>query len=433
MLFVIPVVILSAIPKIAMQLTLCAYDAPNNIDGPTSWLKRLLPFLQEQGIQTRLLFFANRSKQLRTFQFFQDLGFACKLIPADFFFEEQIRMVLEDLRRHPPNVFIPNYFPVAGYAARYAKEAGIPTVMVLHNDDRYHRALVQEFGTGSHPSALSCVVPVSRMLQQEVNSFPLLAADVVCIPYGAPVPDGQSGRKEGEALKLIYLGRLSNQQKRIVDLTRAFCRATREIPGTEAVIYGNGPALAEVRQILKEEKGAQVRYGGLLQVNEVQDRLLENHVFVLLSDYEGIPVALMEAMACGLVPVCSDIKSGITELITNGQNGVVVRDRGDAFVSVVKKLADNVVYWQTLAAAARNTVRQSYSDEVCYDRWTALIRSLAAQNTYKGSLLVPTVKALKTLQIPQELLHGQTRFPSLVLLPFQRLKKAAGVIRRNHF
>ena len=80
-----------------MKITICAYDAPNNIDGPTTWLKRLLPFLRENGIEACILFIANDVKNLPTLQFFKERNFACKLIPAELFFEEKIKLILEDI------------------------------------------------------------------------------------------------------------------------------------------------------------------------------------------------------------------------------------------------------------------------------------------------------------------------------------------------
>lgn len=78
-------------------------------------------------------------------------------------------------------------------------------------------------------------------------------------------------------------------------MAKAFCRVVKEIPGTECVMYGNGEALKSVLELLKKEGvGTAVKYGGVLSPGDVQDKFMENHVFVLLSDYEGIPIALMD-------------------------------------------------------------------------------------------------------------------------------------------
>lgn len=110
-----------------MRITICAYDAPGNIDGPSAWLKRLLPYLKNRGFEIRILFLAANSKRLPTFSYLENLDFECKLIPGELFWEEKIQRILKDLNEYPPNIFIPNYFPSASYAASWAKKAGIPT------------------------------------------------------------------------------------------------------------------------------------------------------------------------------------------------------------------------------------------------------------------------------------------------------------------
>lgn len=420
--------------KKIVKITICAYDAPNNIDGPTTWLKRLLPYLRERGIESRILFLANPSKNLGTLRFFEARGFACKLISAELFFEEQMQAIIEDIAQNPPDVFFPNYFPVAGYAGRYIKKAGIPTVMVLHNDDAHHRLLVTEFARRVREEALSCVVPVSQLLKKDIEALKLSDTLVHCIAYGAPVPKQKAVWNGSSSLRIIYLGRLNNHQKRINDVTRAFCRATKEVPQTEAVIYGSGDALPEVLKIIASEKAEdKVKYGGVLGIGEIQEKLLEGQVFVLLSEFEGIPVALMEAMGCGLVPVCSDIKSGITELITDGENGFVVKDRDQAFVEAIKRLATQPEIWNRCAAAARAIIEEQYSETACHDKWVDLLETLSRQNSFSGKLSVPDLRALKALKIHPALLHTETRVPHAVMVPLHRIKKVAGRVKRNFF
>ncbi len=170
-----------------MKITLCAYDAPNNIDGPTTWIKRLLPFLRENGVETRLIFIAGKRKDLSTLLYFQKLNFACKLIPAELFFEEQIRAILSDINTHPPDIFIPNYFPVACYANQWISSTGIPSVLILHNDDDRHHSLVDEFVVGEPNKRVSVVVTVSKSMHRKVEVKHPIDAKVICIPYGAPL------------------------------------------------------------------------------------------------------------------------------------------------------------------------------------------------------------------------------------------------------
>ena len=416
-----------------MRVTICAYDGPNNIDGPTTWMKRLLPFLKENGVETRLLVIANQRKKLLNLQYFLNMGFPCKLIPAELFFEEQIKLILEDIEANPPHIYIPNYFPVAAYANYWVKKAGIPSVIVLHNDNDYHHCLVDEFVTGNQDVRVSAVVPVSKLLASKVEAKQPQNVTVRYIPYGAPVADTTAYFDGSDKLKLVYLGRLNNHQKRIGEVTRAFCQATKEIQNTEAVIYGTGDALQEVLTIIKQEgKESAVSYGGALPVSEVQKHLLQNHVYVLLSDYEGIPIALMEAMGCGLVPICSNIQSGIPELLEHGKNGLIVNDRNHEFIAAVNYLKNNPSKWLELSSAARSKIKENYSDKVINKNWLSLLNELACKGRSTGTLTVPSINELKKLTVKKEFLKTETRMPNAFMLPMVRYRKTLGRLKRDY-
>ncbi|MFM7831780.1 MAG: glycosyltransferase, partial [Planctomycetaceae bacterium] len=105
-----------------------------------------------------------------------------------------------------------------------------------------------------------------------------------------------------------------------------------------------------------------------------QAQLSTADVLLLLSDYEGLPIALLEAMACGLVPIVSKMRSGIPELIQHMVNGIVVDDRSDSVLNSVRMLNADPELRQRLSAAARNTVLERFSHQRCADGWETLLR-----------------------------------------------------------
>jgi colanic acid/amylovoran biosynthesis glycosyltransferase len=417
-----------------MRITICAYDAPGNIDGPTAWLKRLLPFLKERGVQVRVIFIAANSKRLSFFNQLKSEGYECTLVAWDLFFEEKILAILDDLRAHPPDVFIPNYFPSACYAAQWAKLAGIPSVIILHNDNAMHHALVDEFAAGYEERKVSAVIAVSKFLKQKIDEKKVTGVISEYITYGAPVPVKKAIRLASDPLKLIYAGRLNEHQKRISDVTLALCAAAREVPGTECVIYGSGEALETVLQIIEEKgKGLSVKYGGVLKSNEVQDYLLQNHVYVLLSDYEGLPISLMEAMAGGLVPVCTNMKSGVGEVIENRKNGFLVNDRDGEFIQVIKQLKTDLALWQTCSDDARDTITSHFSQEICNEKWLSMLKRLAAASRYSGNIPRVSLPELKAIHTRTEFNSFDARMPGPLRIPFYRLKKRMGRLKRSLF
>src|SRR5262249_21323066 len=217
---------------------------------------------------------------------------------------------------------------------------------------------------------------VSQFLEREVRLKSPHGMLIRHIPCSVPMPRRTAQCPTGP-LRLLYVGRLTEEQKQISALTQAMCRAVREIPGIEGVIIGDGTGRPAVEQILREQSlGSAVRLVGRLDSEQIQEVMLQAHAIVLLSDYEGLPVAVMEAMACGLVPVCLRIPSGIPELVEDGVTGLLVSDRADNFISAIRRLRTEAGLWERLSCSARKRIENGYSLENGVDRWMELIGTL---------------------------------------------------------
>src|SRR5262249_35459336 len=176
-------------------------------------------------------------------------------------------------------------------------------------------------------------------------------------PAGIPISQTVVEKKPNGRLRLAYLGRLTEEYKRISELTRGLCRAVHEVPGTEAVIYGDGPARPAVEQILREDgNGLPVQLVGFVENDEMPKHLLECHAVVLLSDHEGLGLSLLEGMASGVVPIALRGAPGVTEFVFDGETGLLVDDRGDKFVAAVRRLRQDPALWERLARSAHAKV-----------------------------------------------------------------------------
>ena len=313
-----------------IKVTFCAYDKPGSVGGPLSWLLRLVPSLKAHGIDARCLFLLHCGDTGPTVEALREKGIDCITLPQPDRMEDRVLWFLKCLAADPPDVFVPNLPVPAYFAGSLARAAGIPTVGILHSDDPFYRGLQTEFVFGAPRFQLSGLACVSRELEEQVKGREPAATGVWRIPYGVPVPPRSVELQPGK-LRLCFVGRLEDEQKRICDLTRALCRVAREVPGVEAKLYGEGSRRGAVEEILASEgAGLPVVLAGRVASDRIQESLLQCDVLVLLSDYEGLPIAVMEAMACGCVPVCLRIRSGIPELVDDGVNGLLVDDRGTA-------------------------------------------------------------------------------------------------------
>ncbi len=123
----------------------------------------------------------------------------------------------------------------------------------------------------------------------------------------------------GETVELITVGRLSAQknQKLLID---AFGTVAQKREDVRLTIVGTG----ELEQQLKAQAqtlglAAKIRFTGV--VENPQDYLATADIFVLSSNYEGLPLAVLEAMAAGLPIVSTDV-GGVKDIVTD--NGILV-------------------------------------------------------------------------------------------------------------
>lgn len=376
-----------------MKVTFCTYDDPKFTGGPNSWLRRLLPALKSGGIEVNVIFFINSTDKPHRCPCYRDLhaqGINCQTFPWTTTTKQKIRWLLSKLSEAPPDIFVPNMLVAAFYASRWVKQAGISTIGCLHSDDEFHRGVLREFVLRETPYQLSALVCVSQFLEDYVHQFKPTGPIVKRIACGVPYPQRQQAILTSDSLKLIYVGRLEEEQKRISEVTHALCRAVSEVPHTEAVIFGSGSAKSNVEKILSEQAvDLPIRLGGLVNNAQMQDVMSEYHILVLLSDYEGLPISLMEGMACGLVPICLQIRSGIPELVENRITGLLVNNRGDDFIAAVKCIKNNPELWHKLSLAARAKIKAGYSNEVCTKQWLDLFSELQERSRYRKNIHIP--------------------------------------------
>jgi len=373
-----------------LRVTFCAYDKPGNVGGPPAWLQRLLPQLSYQGLQVDCLILLHYGQTGPTLEHFQKVGIPCRVCLAQPTTEERIRWILQQLQEDPPDVFVPNLVVAAYWAALWIRPAGVLSVGILHSDDSFYRALQDRFVFGEPQFRLDALVVVSKELEHEVKAKLPTNTRVERIGYGVPIPEGMRSTNQGP-LRICYVGRFAEEQKRISEVALAFCQAVSEVPGCEAVLYGDGPDRDKVEAILAMQPAhLAVSIGGLVDSNEIQSILLGFDVIVLLSDYEGLPIALMEGMACGCVPVCTKMKSGIPELVSHGENGLLVEDRADAFVSAIRNLKEDPEFLSRLSRAARQRIENgNLSTQACGELWTRLLNGLNTTSLPKSAIQIP--------------------------------------------
>jgi len=152
-------------------------------------------------------------------------------------------------------------------------------------------------------------------------------------------------------------------KKGVETTLRAFARFLEQQPGAKLTVAGDGP-LADSLRKLAEELGisARVSFPGFVSQAKLRDLLYHSHVFLHPSvtgpdgDREGVPNAILEAMASGL-PVVATRHGGIPEAVEHGETGLLVAERADeALATELLGLAADAGGYAAMGAMAGRSV-----------------------------------------------------------------------------
>jgi len=130
--------------------------------------------------------------------------------------------------------------------------------------------------------------------------------------------------KEEEDVVLLHIGRFAPQKNHLL-LIEAFAQVVKEFPTMRLWLVGDGSLRPEIERVVKE-KGLEEKVL-LLGIRDDVPKLLEDSdIFALPSDWEGVPLTILEAMAAGK-PVIATAVGGVPELIEDGVTGILVPPR----------------------------------------------------------------------------------------------------------
>ncbi len=352
------------------------YSLPGDISGVTTWLEHLILHLRVKGYPVAVFLRELQPSTLpnKLVARLQTSGAIVESLPQPRFMGTAVRQITNFILRHKPTVFLPQCLAEHAYAARAAGQIGVPWVFTHHSDDPFYWSLLaatQPFRHNGH------LVVVSRHIESHCKEvYP--GANPWVIPCGVPIPTA-AAQNTSTSFRVLYSGRAVEEQKRISLVVETFIQLCRLNPRIDCRVIGDGAALSIAKkQVEAAGLTERIHFTGRLERPQVERELSEAQALLLMSDYEGLPVALLEAMAFGVVPVCRNIPSGIPEVIHHGETGLLTGDDPRQAATVLSDLASNTALWSHCSRNARDLVRAQYSMEAAHEKWLNLLLGLSS-------------------------------------------------------
>jgi L-malate glycosyltransferase len=230
----------------------------------------------------------------------------------------------------------------------------------------------------SHLHRADVITTVSKSGVEELKKYYGIDKEITVIGNGVDSNVfAPAQKKQTSEPYILYTGRLETQ-KGLVDLiesARYVCQKHRNL---KFVLVGKGTIEKMLRTMVsKLGLGQNLFFAGYISN---RDKLIEYYrnatIYVLPSYYEGLPTSLLEAMACGIPSIATNV-DGSSEVITDGETGLLVPPRNPKMLAeAILKLLNDESLRSRMGAKGREHVVGNYDWEIIVDRIENIYRRI---------------------------------------------------------
>lgn len=185
-------------------------------------------------------------------------------------------------------------------------------------------------------------------------------------------------------VKLIsFIGRFAVEKDPFlfVDIARGLLRSNPPV-ALKFVMAGDGYLYAQVKEKIREY-GLEGHFILPGMLDNAQELLADTHLLLIVSKSEGIPLAIMEALAMN-VPVVSTVVGAVEEILHDGVNGYLIapaEDTKDKFTSKILDILGDDSLYQSLSMNTKNSLSKEYSLVTMANRYKQIFHELTADGS----------------------------------------------------
>lgn len=174
--------------------------------------------------------------------------------------------------------------------------------------------------------------------------------------------------------RIISIGRYS-EQKGYDRLIEAWIKVNRKHPDWHIRIYGEGQDRNSLQELI-EKHHIENSFSLCPPTKNIQEKYLESSIYVMSSRFEGLPMALLEAMACGVPCISFDCPYGPAEIITPEEDGILVKNGNtDELADAICRLIEDTDKRIRMGKQAQKNIQRYLREEVM-KLWDELFNTL---------------------------------------------------------
>ena len=174
--------------------------------------------------------------------------------------------------------------------------------------------------------------------------------------------------------KILFIGRLAKGHKRPHLLIEAFSKVANQYPNWIVELWGADENKAYKAQLELMIKQANLSDRILLKgiTKDVESVLSTGDIYAMMSASEGFGLSMAEAMAKGLPVIACDTWLGVTDMVQDGYNGILVKDNPEDIALGLEKLMENSELRSILGRQAVNSMKR-FAPDIIWSQWEELL------------------------------------------------------------
>lgn len=351
-----------------MRILFLSEHHPGSQGGIQTFGRVLKQFFKEE-----LFFLIFNSKENKDFKEIFFVENVYKMAKENVFFKILNKLLKNELRENLYNRKINKFLPdivILGFPneINYIKNEKIKTILVQHTN---YETFISVFCNNN--------LDLIKKLKEKLDMFVFLSEydrkkfvknlnfpleKTIVIRHSCQVELLTENKEKNK--NLIMICRLENKSKRI-DLA---IRAMKKLKNFTLNIYGDGPDKEFLGKLIKEEKLENViLHGG---TNQVKEKLDENSIFIMTSDFEGYPISTIEAMRRGLPIILRNTFEAAEDIVIDNGELLEKEWNEDKFIEAIYKIYENYEYY------SKNAIEKGrrHNFEIIKSQWEELFKKL---------------------------------------------------------
>ena len=355
----------------ALEKREIVYFLPDSDAGVTSVVKNLLKYRRQSDIYYKVILTRLMEKEAVYVKTELD---ADEQITFTYSKYENLYTVCKRLQKHissPESVLVSN----DGLELRMVQllKLNNPLVYIMHGDFKYYYGLINQ-----NQGIIDRYIVISKILYTKVSKTLLKENKHKLFLEYFPVPEIKQNLEQLKNIDLLFVGSF-NERKGIQFLFSIFKKIQAELPDVNFSLIGSGELDTDLRSQFIEESN--VHFLGQLGSGEVASKMQQSKILLFPSLAEGLPNVVVEAMKSKCVAVCSDLPSGIPDLIDDTITGfrIPIGDTSRFSLRAID-LLNNEDKRNKIALEAFNKATEMFQPNKNADKYETLIIGTKSQN-----------------------------------------------------